>query len=282
MNQTKEQSAFVLRIAPSGDKVPEALREDQIIIGWACAEGLLAPELEWGKFRAILEKAYYSDEPTHQKAGAAAGNMWRFIREMKSDDLVVVPYGGQFYVAKITGPATYDSAKVEDDSAYRRPVKWLNEKKPISRQMARSALISRMKTQATSAGATDLLEEIKECLSLAEKGQAPTFESDLQSRLIREVLSELRGGRMESFGFERLIQTVLLGLGAQEARIIPRSQDKGADLLAIFRVAGTFQQVIAVQAKHWKPEPPVGRKVVEHGISTSPAKRGGDSTPRGL
>ena len=68
---------------------------------------------------------------------------------------------------------------------------------------------------------------------------------------------------MESFGFERLIATVLTGLGAEEVRIIPRSQDKGADLIAIFRVAGVFQQVVAVQAKHWRPEPPVGRDVVE-------------------
>lgn len=264
MNTDKKQSAFVLRIAPGGiDKVPEALHENQIIIGWAYAEGLLNPKLDWGQFREILNKAYYSEEPTLRKAGAAAGNMWRFIWGMKADDLVVVPYGREFYVAKIIGPATYDAAKAEDDTSYRRSVEWLNNKKPISRQIARSALISRMKTQGTSADATDLLEEIQECLSLAGKGQKPKFESDLQVRLIREVLAELHGGRMENFGFERLIATVLLGLGAEEVRIIPRGQDKGADLIAIFLVAGVFQQVVAVQAKHWRPEPPVGRDVVE-------------------
>lgn len=264
MNTDKKQAAFVLRIAPSGiDKVPEALRENQIIIGWAYAEGLLNPKLRWEQFREILKKAYYSEEPTLRKAGAAAGNMWRFIWDMKPDDLVVVPYGREFYVARIIGPATYGSAKADDDTSYRRSVEWLNKKMPISRQIARSALISRMKTQGTSADATDLLEEIQECLSLAGKGQKPKFESDLQARLIREVLAELQGGRMESFGFERLIANVLSGLGAEEVRIIPRSQDKGADLIAIFRVAGVFQQVVAVQAKHWRPEPPVGRDVVE-------------------
>jgi predicted Mrr-cat superfamily restriction endonuclease len=264
MDTDKKQAAFVLRIAPSEiDKVPEALRENQIIIGWAYAAGLLNLKLDWGQFREILNKAYYSEEQTLRKAGVAAGNMWRFMRDMKPDDLVIVPYGREFYVAKIIGPATYDPAKADDDTSYRRPVEWLNKKKPISRQVARSALISRMKTQGTSAYATDLLEEIQECLSLAEKGQKPKFENDLQARLIREVLSELRGGRMESFGFERLIATVLTNLGAEEVRIIPRSQDKGADLVAIFRVAGVFQQVVAVQAKHWRPEPPVGRDVVE-------------------
>jgi predicted Mrr-cat superfamily restriction endonuclease len=272
------QAAFVLRIAPGGqDKLPEALSTDQVIIGWARAEGLLDPTLTWEKFRDIVRAAYYSDEPSLRRAGAAGGHMWRFIRNMKPGDLVVVPYAAEFFVAEIAGPATYDQTKIEADSAYRRSVRWLNGKKPISRQLARAALLSRMKIQGASASATDLLDEIKECLTLAARGEVPTFQIDLQSRLVREVLDELRGGRIESFGFERLIQTVLLGLGAEEVRIVPRIEDKGADLVATFRVAGAFQQSIAVQAKHWQPEPPVGRDVVEQlirGIEAESANLG--------
>lgn len=272
------QAAFVLRIAPGGeDKVPEALAANQIIIGWAEAAGLLDPGLSWEQFREILRKAYYSDEPTLRKAGAAAGHMWRFVRTMKPGDLVVVPYVADFLVAEITGLATYDPFKVAEDSAYRRSVRWLNDKKPIQRQLARSALLSRMKTQGTSADATDLLAEIQDCLGLASRGESPTFQSDLQARLVREVLAELRGGRIENFGFEILIQTVLRGLGAEEVRIVPRSEDKGADLVAVFRVAGAFQQRIAIQAKHWQPEPPVGRDVVEQlirGIEAEAASLG--------
>lgn len=272
------QSGFVLRIAPGGtDTVPEALRLGQLIIGWAEAEGLLDSNLSWEGFRDIVRRAYYADQPDLRKAGSAAGHLWRFIREMKPGDLVVVPYGAEFFVAEVSGPATYDRAKVQDDSAYRRAAQWLNEGRPISRQLARSALVSRMKTQGTCADATDLLEEIKECLALARSGQAPTFQTDLQARLVREVLAELRSGRIESFGFERLIQTVLRGLGAEEVRIVPRNQDKGADLLATFRVAGAFRQVVAVQAKHWQPEPPVSRDVVEQlirGIEAESANLG--------
>lgn len=272
------QSAFILRIAPGGeDKVPEALQSSELIIGWADADGLLEPSLSWENFREIVRRAYYADQPDLRRAGAAAGHLWRFIREMKSGDLVVVPHGAEFYVAEISGPATYDRAKVNEDSAYRRKVQWLNGMKPISRQFARSALISRMKTQGTCANATDLLDEIKECLDLAKSDQAPTFQTDLQTRLILEVLKEMRSGRIESFGFERLIQNVLSGLGAEEVRIVPRNQDKGADLLATFRVAGAFQQVVAVQAKHWQPEPPVSTEVVKQlirGIEAESANLG--------
>jgi Restriction endonuclease len=69
---------------------------------------------------------------------------------------------------------------------------------------------------------------------------------------------------MDSSAFEHLIRTVLLTLGAEQARVIPHSQDKGADVVATFRLAGAFQQVVAVQAKYWKSEPPVGPEVVEH------------------
>lgn len=51
------QQAFVLRIAPGGiDKVPEALTTNQIIIGWAEAEGLLDTNLTWEQFREIIRK----------------------------------------------------------------------------------------------------------------------------------------------------------------------------------------------------------------------------------
>ena len=272
------QSAFVLRIAPSGiDRVPEALEKDQLIIGWANAHGLLDETLEWEAFREVVYGAYHDGEANYRRAGAAAGHIWRFVRGMKPGDLVVVPYWADFYVAEIVGAATYDPVLSDDDSSYRRKVRWLNDRKPIPRRLATSALISRMKIQGTSADALDLLEAIKVCLMDAATGHAPTFQSDLQARLIREVLAELREGRMESYGFERLIATVLQSLGSKDVRIVPRGKDKGADLLATFLVAGAFQQVVAVQAKHWQPEPPVGPDVVQqliNGIEAESANLG--------
>lgn len=255
--------AFVLRVAPSEiDRVPEALESDQIIIDWANAEGLLDERLDWAAFRELVRSTYYRDDQTLHRAGAAAGHMWRFIREMETGDLVVVPYGSEFYIAEVAGDATYLQDKQSEDSAYRRPVKWLNSRQPIPRTYAKSALISRMKIQGTSASATDLLNEIREFLHIASSGATPSFHSDLQSSLIAQALNELRKGRVDSFGFEGLIKNLLQSLGAKEARVVPRSQDKGADVVATFLVAETFPLVVAVQAKHWQPDPPVDRHVI--------------------
>jgi predicted Mrr-cat superfamily restriction endonuclease len=262
MCDTKKQ-AFVLRVAPSGiDKVPEALAMNQIIIGWAKAKNLLDQSLSWEDFREIISSIYYSSESNMRRAGAASGNMWRFIRDMKENDLVAVPHGSEFYIAKVKGPATYDPSLVSEDSAYRRNVTWLNDKKPIPRMIARSALVSRMKTQSTCVYATDIIQDIQDSLDKSQQEKIPTFYTDLQARLIHETLNEMRSGRIDSYGFEKLIESVLSGLGAKDIRIVPRSQDKGADLLATFLLAGALEQVIAVQVKHWQPEPPVTGVVV--------------------
>jgi predicted Mrr-cat superfamily restriction endonuclease len=190
--------------------------------------------------------------------------MWRFIREMRHGDFVVVPHHeANFYVAEVAGEAFYDETKKEDDSAYRRPAVWLNEKRPLPRTLARAALISRMKSYGTCTGAKDLVNEIYECLQYAQSGTTPSFKSDLQAGLVQETLRQLRSGRMESHGFERLIEAVLQRMGATTTRILPRRDDKGADIVAAFRVAGFFNQVVAVQAKHWQASPPVDKDVVE-------------------
>ena len=148
------KNGSVLRIAPSGgDRVSEALENGHLIIGWSAAKGLLDEELEWEGFREIIREVYSPDAEKLRKAGSAGGHMWRFIRDMKIGDLVVVPHGSEFYVGEVAGPAFYDENKVDEDSAYRRPVKWLNGKRPIPRAVAKSALLSRMKTRGTSADA---------------------------------------------------------------------------------------------------------------------------------
>lgn len=262
------RSAYILRIAPNGlDLVPQSLEDNQITIGWSRALGLIDESLQWIPFRQIVADAYYSDETNYRKAGAGAGNLWRFLRDMKVGDYVVVPHWADFYVASIDGPPTHNPHLIEQDSAYRRNVKWLNNKSPIPRRLAKAALQSRMKIQGTSADATDLVGEIESALGLATSGGTSTFERDLQNSLALTAVNELRSGRLESYGFENLLRNVLIQLGAKEVKVIPRRLDKGADILATFLVAGAIQQVVAIQAKHWQPEPPVGRDVVQQLIA---------------
>ena len=274
-------NAFVLRISPSGvDRFPEALESNKLIIGWSKALGLLDMELNWIQFREIIHQTYHLGDADMRGAGRSSGHMWRFIRDMKTDDLVVVPYGSEFFVAQVCGPAFHDRTKVDDDTAYRRPIKWLNDKRGISRSTARSALISRMKIRGTCANAGDLVEEIRECVDRAESGKKTIFNQDLQTRLVADTLDELQNGRIENYGFERLIRTMLIGLGAVSTRIVPRSEDRGIDIVSTFRVAGTIPVVVGIQAKHYRPNPPVGASAIKQLICG--IEEGGEDVTHGM
>lgn len=45
--------------------------------------------------------------------------------------------------------------------------------------------------------------------------------------------------------------------------MVARKVDKGADIVATYQVAETFDLRLAAQAKHYKPEPPVGAGPVD-------------------
>ena len=174
----------------------------------------------------------------------------------------------RYYVAEITGPAYYREDKRQEDTAYRRPVHWRNGKQAIPRKYARAALVSRMKIYGTSASANDLVEEIEECLEFARSEEKPTFDKDVQQRLMEEMVQELRHARLDDYGFERLVATLLTEQGAHDVRILSRShEDEGADLVGTFLVSGVFPATVAVQAKHWRPDPPVGAEEVEQLIA---------------
>lgn len=97
--------------------------------------------------------------------------MWLFIRQMKKGDLVVVPAGPVFYVGEVVSDeAFYDETKREEDSAYRREAKWLNNRQSIPRTaVAGSALASRMKARSTCVRAENLVDEIEACLKAASR-----------------------------------------------------------------------------------------------------------------
>jgi len=66
------------------------LAQNEIMLGWSKAEGLLNEELTKVEFREIIHKEYFPREETKRRAGQIAGDLWRFIREMKIGHLILV------------------------------------------------------------------------------------------------------------------------------------------------------------------------------------------------
>lgn len=272
-----EPSAFVLRLNPNGrDRMQDALRDRDIIIGWSRASGLGDESLSWTEFRQIIHDAHYATHSDYRASGRAAGEMRRFVWEMQPGSLVVVPHGSQFYVAKVTGEFRRLEDKVDEDTAHRRSVEWLNDGQPIHRSQAPARLYSRMKIRGTSASASDLVEEINAVLERQRDGQRVTFDSDLHEQLLSATVDRLRRGFVNEREFERIIREVLRRMGAASVRVVDnRRYDEGADVVATFRLGRTTEVVLAVQAKFFKPNPAVTPQAVEE-LITGMAAEGAD------
>ena len=193
---------------------------------------------------------------------------------MTEGDLVVVPHGGQFHVAEVVGPVRYLPDKVDEHSAFRRPVRWLKDGNPIPGAQARAALQSRMKVYQTCADASDLIPGDPR---RAHRDRRQESNAHLPLRPPYAPHPRGQGGdHLRADGLLRLravVATVLRSLGASEVRIVPRSLDKGADIVATFSLADTFHIRLAVQAKHFRPDPPVGAHIIDQLVAGMEAEQ---------
>jgi predicted Mrr-cat superfamily restriction endonuclease len=186
---------------------------------------------------------------------------------MKKGDFAVVPDTGQFYVAKVTDEVRYEKSHLNDDTAHRRRVEWLNGGQPLPRELASSGLQSRMKVYQTTAWADEFTEEIKKLLA-ADKA-APRVGDEIAQSVREALLHQLRQGRMNDRSFENFVAALMQQIGCSEVKIIPRRNDKGADIRAFHDALGV---PIAVQVKwHKDPHVPTNRECIdelENGMET--------------
>lgn len=249
-----ERQAWVIRMSTGGgDVVDDGLRDGFVYLGWSSAEGLISCDDYW-RFRDIVHDTYYSEDDSYVRSGRAASQLWNFIREVKTNDLVVVPHGPEFYVAQVEGPAEYDDETGPEDTAHRRRVRWLNDGRAIPRTSARSALISRMRSRQTLTSGSDLVSEIHEALGSAEAGEAPAMAASLREALIQTTKQELLTGHMDERRFEEMVRDLVLALGAVDAHIVSRQQDIGADIEAEFSVGHFANIPVRIQVKYWRGE----------------------------
>jgi predicted Mrr-cat superfamily restriction endonuclease len=248
----QQRDAWIVRVnTGGGDVVENGVRDSRLLLGWSGASDLITTEDYWD-FREIVHQAHYADDPDYRRSGRAAGQLWHFLNDVKDGDLVVVPHGPSFYVGEVDGPAYFDEqAGWDNDTAHRRPVRWLNAAQPIPRTHARAALIARLKARGTVTSAGDLVDEILATVRSIEDPIAPNLLASLREQLISTTKHELSTGHLDERRFETLVADLLLALGAVEARVVARQHDIGADIEAEFSVGYLASIPARVQVKFW-------------------------------
>ncbi|MEP7170035.1 MAG: restriction endonuclease [Bacteroidota bacterium] len=247
------KQAFIIRCAPSGiSRIDEILKAKQIVIGWSLTtDKLFDKNLSWEEFKDIIKTFYVDYENNPYSLGQGAGYLWRFIRDMQIGDYALVPISGAFYLGEITSEVICLKNKVDDDTAIRRNVNWLNNGNPISREYCEAGLISRLKYQGTCVGATDLISSIENALKYDKEKRIPTFKQQMNESLKEQIKQLLISPKatLSPDKFEDLILQLLNGLGAVTEK---PSKNRYPNSIADVDVIASFVHLglqIYVQAK---------------------------------
>lgn len=274
------------------DRVLDGLANNEIMIGWSHAKGLIDAANQQAIRRVVQEEYYEKDDPrAAHGAGKAAASLWRFLHVMNKGDLVVVPRRGtrHFFVAEVLGRAEFAPNRVEDDTAHFRCVRWLNAKKSFPRKVAYSDLQHRLTGRTTCVDATPLRGEIQRVIreyegergdAAAKKSPLDLFLIDLVCGLEDRTLTKMRKGVVNDRAFEQILEQLFVHLGGR-VEVRPRRLDKGADLVVDMPMGsmplGFFGQRIAIQAKYYQGERLVDVRAVRQliaGMKAENADRG--------
>lgn len=205
-------------------------------------------------------------------------NLWRFIREMKKGDRVLVPSWGVFSVYQIEEDSAHPIGDIDSDGLKT----WSNEtvtKKEdsflynsankidlgffrkvtlieanISRyKYADSALTSRMKIRSTNANITDLKVNLEKALSAFKDKRPINLHSQIMEVSKQQILSLILQ-ELNDHKFELLLKWYFEKIGASDVSIPPKNErDKrgDADIVAVFEPTKT---IYYIQAKFYDGE----------------------------
>lgn len=192
-----------------------------------------------------------------------AGQIYRFVREMKEGDIVVYPskHDRMINIGRFTGKTDYVDGDA-DEYPNRRGVAWLKHcprsdfSQSALNEIGSALTLFRVKAHAgeflskigvtSQASAPEPLTEIAEdsadddAATVSVSQQAEESTADF---VIRRVMTELSG-----YQFEELVAHLLECMG-YTARVTTRSGDGGVDVIAHTDVLGFQPPIIKVQCK---------------------------------
>lgn len=147
-----EKIAWVVRPFPHGiNRLDYFLDNNVIAIGWPGIGELKDMNTREDVKKKLLQGGYYK-EKSPQILGQAAGTIYRFVKEMKNGDYVLVPNGANVIVGKIMEDQPFyvqEFDSNEEGFCHQRRVEWLFEKKSIPRNLMTSRVYDSLKGQST-------------------------------------------------------------------------------------------------------------------------------------
>lgn len=246
MNETP---VWGIHAGRTGDAETFFLKKNRIGIGWAKVGDVSALPATRDAFKGAVETAYPDKKP-----GAIpnnAGQIYRFVHEMKPGDLVAYPskLDRRVYVGRIEGQYKHDP-QTEPGYPHTRAVKWL---KSVAReQLTQGALF-----ELGSAMSFFLLKNFADEFRAAAEGKAsaPPVQDDETATEVSKGIAEttedfLRkrlSQELKGLPFEEFIQHLLECMGYRTR--LTQTNEASVDIIAHRDPLGVEPPIIKVQVK---------------------------------
>ena len=132
----------------------------------------LDPGADYDELRLAVETAY--QHKSYAYRGQRLEELDRFLRRMRTGDLVLTPMHGGVYVGEITGPAHFEESAASH-SNLRRSVRWFNPREPVNGSRLRAPVPALLQSQAYIVDLTEAYDQLAALVPHSEPVQLPVI-----------------------------------------------------------------------------------------------------------
>lgn len=249
---TRERNVWGIHAGKTGDAENLFLKKNVIALGWHEMGDLNSIPSDRASFRSAIAKNY----PTH-KPGAIpvdAGQLFRFVHEMKIGDLVAYPSKRErlIYIGEVTGDYEYHP-EIEQGYPHHRSVKWL---RPMPRTYFKQGTLYGIGSAMSFFSLEDYADEFETAVQGNLKLEAvpsatdetliqvsKNIEENTRDFILKKLSQELKGHPLAHFVGHLLEQM------GYHTRVSPEGTDGGIDIIAHKDELGFEPPIIKVQVK---------------------------------
>ena len=243
---------WVVRAGVNNEIASEVKKASVVAIGWR-QMGNLVQLSNREDFKNCYRSKYPEDSGV--KVGMGAGQVYRFVKEIQTGDIVLTPIvvSREVLIGEVVGSYVFDPKVISEHYPNIRKVKWL--RKDVSREELSVPFRNTLGGLMTVFTANAFLPEIKVLLGEKppekppEPEEPPFSPEEIQAKadeMISDILSQI-----DAYEFQKLVAGLLRAMGFR-TKVSPPGPDGGVDIRAFPDAFGFQAPRMRVQVKHRK------------------------------
>lgn len=246
-----EQTIWGIHGGKTGDADRLFLKYNCIAIGWPNAGDLSKLKADRETFKARIAEVYPDKKPNAIPNNA--GQLYRFVHEMKPGDLVIYPSqrDRQIHIGRVDGPYQYDPSK-EEAYPNLRAVKWL---KTLPRTQYSQGALYEIGSAMSLFQVKNYADEFRSSLDRTPQAVVPVKQDETVARTAEDIEQNTRdfiiktlAQELKGHPFAHFVAHLLATMGYR-CRVSPEGPDGGVDIIAHKDELGFEPPIIKVQVK---------------------------------